>query len=373
MDFNLSEEQSMLRESANRFFREQYSFEQRRAEIAQDALGWKARWRQYAELGWLGLCVPEAFGGLACSSVEMVVLMEQFGSVFVTDPIVPLAFVTPYILQKSPSSSRWMDLLAAICSGDTTVTLAHCESGSWSYQRPRVRARKTPSGYEISGTKMLVQAGELAHLAIVPASVDTDTDPELALFLVDLSIESITRHAYRLLDGRVCADITFTRTHLDEESLILWGDVASDLLDQSLDIARLATLAESLGGMETCMQLTSDYLKSRVQFGLPLSRFQALQHAMADMFVDIQDARSSLYRALAFFDLDPNMRRSAIASAQLVVGNAGRKAAAVGVQLHGGYGLTDEYPISHGYRQQLVLEKLWGDAQDALRRMSVLT
>jgi alkylation response protein AidB-like acyl-CoA dehydrogenase len=370
MNFDLSEEQVLLRDAAARFVREQYEPERRRAVLANSPLELPQLWRQYAEFGWLGLCVDEAYGGLGCSFADVVVLMEQLGAGFVADPLASTIVATPSLLQSSGREDLCRQWLPGIVSGEVVLTLANEEQGRCGTRSlPGMRAVRRNAAYVLSGTKTLVQGGAVARCAIVSACVERGGVPALGLFLVDCNAPGVAVTTYSLVDGRRCADLVFDNVRCGDDALVLWGDAAVNALSEALDRARVAAMAEAVGGMEACMAMTADYLQARTQFGRPIGKFQALQHTMAEMFVDVQDARSVLYRALAHLDAAPHARRRAVACAQLVVGEAGRRATAAGVQLHGGYGLTDEYAISHGFRQQLVLEKLWGDAQDALARM----
>jgi len=370
MKFDLSEEQAMLRDAAGRFVRDAYGLEHRRALAAsQDGFS-RAHWKQYADLGWLGLNLPEDVGGLGCSLVETAVLAEQFGRGMVLEPFLATAVLCARLVDRCGSPAHREVLLPALIGGELLLALAHEEPGMRGCgQRPRARARCGAEGFRLDGAKTLSLAGPAADRLIVSAELDGGAD--LGLFVVEPGTPGLSLSAYTLTDGSRAADVILHDVALPPQALLCRGPAAEEALEEALDLARLVAMAQALGAMEGCIEVSSEYIKTRVQFKQPLARFQSLQHLMADMFVDAQESRSLLYRTLALAGAAPEQRRNAVSAAKIVIGQAGRRVTASGVQLHGGYGTTDEYLVSHYFRYLFTLEKLFGDAEDHMRRYAL--
>lgn len=357
MNFDLSEEQAMLRDAAARFVREAYGFEHRRKLAASEAGFSPEYWSQYADFGWLALNLPEDVGGLGCSLVETVVVMEQLGRGMALEPIVSSAVLCAKLVDLSGAQAQREALLPAVASGELKLALAASDAiGS------HTRAtRADGGGYRLDGRKTLAIDAPSADRLLVVAELDGAP----AVFVVPADAAGVALSPYPLLNGARAADIALEAVVLDPAALLAAGAPAQAALDEALDWARIAGMAAAVGSMEACMELTAEYIKQRSQFGQTLSRFQALQHLMADMFVDAQQSRSMLYSALAAAQ-DPARRARAVAAAKVVIGTAGTRVGANGIQLHGGYGVTDEYAISHHYRQLLVLDRLYGSADEHL-------
>jgi alkylation response protein AidB-like acyl-CoA dehydrogenase len=189
--------------------------------------------------------------------------------------------------------------------------------------------------------------------------VASDGD-DRALFLVDASQHGVAAKPYPLVDGTRAADIAFANVRLPADALLARGDAANEVIDAAIDRARLALVAQAVGAMEAALAITAQYARERCQFGQPIGKFQAIQHIAADMFVSSYQARSALYAALRDIDGDADARARAVSVAKVVSGMAGQTVSRNGIQIHGGYGMTDEYAISHYYRRLLVLEKQYG-------------
>ena len=366
MDFNLTDEQQMLRDAAGRFVREQLVFEARRHVVAES--GWSAElWAQYADMGWLALAVPEDCGGLGCGFVETTIVAEELGRGMALEPFVACSVLAARLLEKADASgfaAKRIELLESLAAGTCQVALAHSESASrFQLDAVQTQARTEGSGYVLDGRKMMVPAASAADHFIVSARV---ADEGIALFLVPK--ESVTLQAYPLIDGTRAADLDLGSVFVDAEARLSAAGTGFALLEEALDRAALAQVAEALGCMEAVLDITSDYLKTRQQFGQPLAKFQALQHRMSEMFVEVQETRSILYRGIANLDGTPAARRQAVSAAKVMLGSAGRFVGGQGIQLHGGIGVTDEYPIGHYYKRLLVLATLYGDSDWHLAR-----
>ncbi|HSV35085.1 MAG TPA: acyl-CoA dehydrogenase family protein [Ramlibacter sp.] len=366
MDFNLTDEQQMLRESAARFVREQYGFEARRKWVADG--GWsRERWSQYAEMGWLSLSIPEALGGLGCSFVETALVAEELGRGMVLEPFVGCAVLAARLIERGDApgfAAQREALLAGIADGSAITLLAHSEPGSrFELDSVKARAKPTPAGWVIDGTKMMVPGAPAAAHFIVSARVEGEGT---ALFLVHR--EAVLLSSYPLIDGTRAGDLELHGVAVGHDALMAGPGSAVAVLEEALDRAALAQVAEALGCMEAVLALTSEYLKTRHQFGQPIGKFQALQHRMAEMFVEVQETRSILYRGMAHLEGEAAARRQAVSAAKVMLGSAGRFVGGQGIQLHGGIGVTDEYQVGHYYKRLLALEKIYGDSDWHLDR-----
>lgn len=371
MDFNFSEEQLMLKDGAERYVQQEYGFDARtRIAAGQEGFS-REHWRAYAELGWLGLTLPEDVGGLGCSFVEMAIVMEALGRAMALEPIVQTALLCATIIERGDARHQRDVLLPAVIEGKLLLSLADSEAGS-RYQvgcAARTHARKTGSGYLISGAKTLVLAGASADRLLVSARME-GTSQGPGLFLVDRRAAGVTCRPYRLLDGSRAADIDLHDVEVDDAALIVGPQCSLEVLTEATEFAALAGVAESLGMMEAVMAITAQYIKGRSQFGQVLGKFQALQHRMAEMFVATQEARSMLYCGIAHLDRPAAQRSRVISAAKAVAGRANRFVCAQGIQLHGGMGLTEEYPVGHYFRKMTMMEKMFGDIDFHLERVA---
>lgn len=368
MDFNLTEEQLLLRDSVERFVRDRYDFEVRRA-LLQTAEGISQKnWQIFAELGWLALGIPEDFGGLGLDFVEVVILLEGLGAGLVLEPVVSTAVLGSRIIECGDSESQRQALLPRIAEGGLKVALAHTE-GSAHFGLAGVVAaavENTGRGYSLSGTKFMAFDAPNADQLIVSAQMPESDS--FGLFLVDPHSEGVTLDAYRLIDGTSAADIRFDGVSLSDEALLVLPERGPDVLEEAIDRSTLARVAETLGSMGAVMTVTAEYIKTRKQFGQPIGKFQALQHRMAEMLTKAEDARSLLYRGMANLDSEPSARRAAVSAAKVVAAEAGKFVGAQGIQLHGGMGITDECSVGQYFKRFIVFEKSYGDSEYHMAR-----
>jgi alkylation response protein AidB-like acyl-CoA dehydrogenase len=370
MDFRLTEEQEMLRDGARRFVQENYDFEQRKP-IAASGDGFShAHWATIAELGWSALNVPEDAGGFGFSFVETSLLMEAFGAGLVLEPFATTAVLAARIAERSPDGEARTALLAAIGAGAARVALAHLEQdGRVDPSGPSTVARLEAGRWLLRGTKMLALDGGPANHYIVSARMGEGGG--LGLFLVDRTAPGLTVHAYRMIDSTRAADLELRDVALPATALLAGPDAdAAGILEEALDRFLLAKVADALGAMEAALGISAEYVKSRVQFGQALFNFQATQHRLAEMFVEVQEVRSILYCGLAHIDAAPAARRRAVSAAVVVAAGSGRVVADLAVQMHGGIGMTDEYRIGHYYKRLLAFWLLYGGTQEQLARLA---
>jgi alkylation response protein AidB-like acyl-CoA dehydrogenase len=367
MDFNLSQEQEMLRDSVKRFVREHYGFEARRT-LACSAQGLsREHWRTYAELGWLAMALPEEAGGLGFSFIEVALLMEEFGRGLVLEPYVSTAVVAARIIERSPASALREKALAALIGGERMLAIAHAEPGSRDdLARAQTRAQSRDGSFVLDGIKSMVIDGASAQQFLVTATVAGE--PGYSLFLVDRESPGLAVEPYDLIDGSRACDLRLSRVTVNAAQRLAAAQEAGERVEEAIDRGTVARIAEAIGAMESVMQITSQYLKTRVQFGQPLGKFQALQHRMSEMFVETQESRSSLYRAIAHLDGEARARRAAVSAAKVAVAASARFVGAQGIQLHGGIGMTEEYSIGHYFKKLVAFEKIWGDSDWHLSR-----
>jgi alkylation response protein AidB-like acyl-CoA dehydrogenase len=220
----------------------------------------------------------------------------------------------------------------------------------------------------LDGSKWLVYDGPLADRLLLTAGVAGEAG--YSVFLVDRNSAGITRDDYTLIDGTRACDISFQGLRVTGDQRVCAGAAAVEVVEEALDRLVLGRVAEALGAMETVMQLTAEHLRNRAQFGQPLAKFQALQHRMAEMFIEVQETRSILYRGLAYIEAAPAQRRIAVSAAKVVAVKAARIVGGQGIQLHGGVGMTDEYAVGHYFKRLIAIEKAFGDQDFHLARLA---
>jgi alkylation response protein AidB-like acyl-CoA dehydrogenase len=368
MDFNPTDEQLMLRDSARRFVSNEYSLEKRRA-LSRSELGYSADyWRSFGEFGWLGLGLPASVGGLGCSFVETAILMEELGRAIVLEPYVSSAILCAHVLDRCGNEAMRLQTLRELVMAKCRLALAHWETSQrYDHSLPQTKATRTDGGFVLTGEKSLVLDAHAADQFIVSACVEGQQN--YSLFLVGRGAPGFRITTYPLIDDSRAADIRLDQVFVPASALLEAPIVSSAILDEAIDRATLGRSAEALGAMEAVMQITADYLKSRVQFGQPIGKFQALQHRMAEMFIELQEARSILYCGLANIDAAPAQRAKAIAAVKVVVANAGRIVGGSAIQLHGGMGLTAECSVGHYYKKLLAFDMIYGDIDENLDRL----
>jgi alkylation response protein AidB-like acyl-CoA dehydrogenase len=369
MNFELTDEHKLLAESAERYMRERYVFEERRHTVTSGASFARKHWQHFAEMGWLALDIAEEDGGLGGSSFELAQLMEPLGHGLLLEPVVDTAVLCASILGASENTEARQYWLESIATGETLMALAHQEQDSRNeFQvQLRSRARRVADGWVLDGHKHRVFHGGVANSVLVSAVLEDSNEP--ALFVINCTAAGITTSAYELIDGSRAADLHFQHVAVTDAALLLRGKAVFEAIEAGLDRAILAQCAASVGSMEAVMAMTADYLKTRVQYGKPLAQFQALQHRMAEMFVETDQARAMLFSAINAFDSAVvDVRRQALSGAKVFIARAHYFVASQGIQLHGGIGTTDEYAVGHHYKAAVLFEKRFGDSDFHLTR-----
>jgi len=367
MDFQLTDEQSLLQEGVSRYVADHYGFDTRRAIADRDPAFDETQWRRFAELGWLALTIPETAGGLGLTPLESALVTEPLGSALVLEPYTATAVLAARILAESDARERDAHL-GAIAEGRLRIAVAHAEPGArYDIARVTTRAARRANGYRLSGEKQLVLHAPTAQQLIVPAVLEGA--PGCGLFLVAGDAPGVERRDYRLLDATPAADVVLRGVALDGAALIVGPERGAAVLEEAIDRLLLAEVAYALGAMERVLEISAEYVKSRVQFGQPLFEFQATQHRLAEMFIEVQEVRSILYCGLAHIEAAPHERRRMVSAAKAVAAQAGRLVGGLGIQLHGGIGMTEEYRVGHYFKHLVVFEKLYGDVDHHLARL----
>lgn len=373
MDFDLSDEQRLIGDNVARLMKEHGGFEARKAHV-RSALGFSEDlWRRYAELGLLGLPFAEDDGGFGGGAVETMIVMEAFGRALALEPYLASVVLAGGALRRAGGAEQRSQLIPAIASGELRLALAHAEPRSgWDALDVAATARREGSGFVLNGEKGLVLHGDSAHKLIVLARVGGGRRDRagLGLFLVDAGAPGLTRRGYPTQDGLRAAEISLADVRVDAADALGDPEGAGPILEAVLDEARAALCAEAVGAMAEAMEMTTDYLKTRKQFGAPIGSFQALQHRAADMVVALEQARSMMYfAAMTADEADPRERAKAISAAKAQIGISARFVGQQATQLHGGIAMTHEYKLGHLFKRLTMIDKTLGDSDWHLRRL----
>lgn len=374
MDFDLSEEQRLLKDSVDGLLNDSYDFEQRK-KYGAEKTGWsKAVWDKLAEQGLLGLPFAEADGGFGAGAVETMIVMQAFGRALVLEPYLPTVVIAGGFLRHAGSAAQKAAHIPGIIDGSKTFAFAQLEKNSrYDLNDVSTTAKKKGDGWIIDGEKFVVLNGEAADTLVVTARTkggQTDRDG-IGVFLVPRDAKGVTVKGYPTQDGMRAADITFTGVEVGADAAL--GDPANGLplIERVVDEARTALCAEAVGAMDESLKITVEYIKTRKQFGVPIGSFQALQHRAADMFVFTEQARSMALLATMASDFDDAKERAAsVAAAKVQVGKSLKFVGQQSIQLHGGIGMTMEASIGHYFKRLSIIESTFGDTDYHLRRAS---
>lgn len=361
MPLILSEEQTMLRDSARDFLAEQAPVSQLRGlRDSKDTTGFSRQlWQQFAEMGFTGVLVPEAQGGLGLGHVEAGVVMEQIGHQLCASPLLASGIVAATALRQAGSPAQQSDWLPKIASGQVVATLAVDEAAKHRPQRLATQARAEGGGWVLDGAKTLVLDGHVADLLIVAARVgETGT----GLFLVDPKAPGISIERTVMVDAHNAARVRLQGVKLAADALLGTPETGAAALAATLDAGRCAAAAELIGLADEVFERTVAYIKERKQFGKLIGEFQGLQHRAATLYCDLEVSRAALIKAQQALDADIAGAANAVAIAKARAGRSATTAVQEGVQMHGGMGMTDDFEIGFFMKRARVLQELWGDS-----------
>jgi alkylation response protein AidB-like acyl-CoA dehydrogenase len=372
MDFRYSDEQRAMQDTLQRYIAREYSFEARRS-FSRAEPGYSTHaWREFAALGLLALPLPEEFGGLNGSAVDVMVVMEQFGRSLLLEPYVSTVVLCGGILRDAADRDLQQRLLPQIAAGDAQLALAAYEAaGRYALRHVSCSARRSAGTWRLSGRKAVVLDAPSADYLLVSArSAGAVSEARgVSLFLVRADAPGLTVCPYATQSGARAADLELRE--VSAEALIGPPDEGLALLENGIDRALAALCAEALGVIGLLNEATLAHLKSRRQFGVPIGTFQALQHRMADMYVAAEQARSMAIVAALQADSPPSATRARLlAGAKAYVGRAARFIGQESVQLHGGMGLVDEFVVGHAFKRLTMLDLTYGDADFHFGRFS---
>ena len=370
MDLSLSDEQRLLKDSVSRFARDHYSVELRRS-LRDTKEGFKPEhWQQFAELGWLSLPFAKDDGGLDGSALDTAVIMEELGRTLIIEPYLVNVVICGGFLRRADEALRRV-CLPPLMAGESQWAFAFSEQGGrYNLNDVTVAAKADGGDFMLSGEKIAVVNGHIADQLLVTARLSGKRRDRqgVGLFLVDGNDSGITRRSYPLVDGYRGANICFEKASAQVLALH-----AMPLLEIVIAEAMSAMGAEALGAMEALLHTTVAYSKTREQFGQPIGKFQALQHRMADMYLQCEGLRSLLYYTVI---AQIEQREDAIKAAsglKVKMGDAGRFVSQQAIQLHGGIGMTDELSVGHYFKRLLLLNTLFGDAEYHVKRYAALS
>jgi len=372
MDFDLTPDQELLQQCVHRLLADTYAFDQRKQYLQSDA-GWsRALWRQFAEMGLLGLPFAAADGGFDGGAVEIMLTMESMGRVLSLEPYFATVILAGTCLRRGADPAQRARWLPPLIDGRETFAFAHVERAArYDLARVETRAQYEGGAWRLHGRKDFVVHGDTADKFIVSARSGGEHRDAggISLFVVDAA--AVRRRGYSTQDGTRAADVIFDGVRVADQDLIGAPGGSMDLIDTVADIGMAALAAEAVGVMTRAHELTIEYMKARKQFGTTIGSFQALQHRAVDMLVMIEQARSmAMYATMMSEHADPAKRRQASSAAKAYIGRAGRFVGEQAIQLHGGIGVTEECAVGHYYRRLTMIDVLFGDSTHHLTRVA---
>lgn len=376
MDFDLSTEQQLLKDSVEKFVQDEYDFAKRMASANSEEGFSRDNWRTFAELGWLSIPIPEECGGFGGNPVDVMVVMEAFGKALVAEPYLTTVILGAGLVREAGSTAQQKAVLPAVAEGRTLLAFAFAEPQSrYDLHDVTCTATKTDAGWVLHGTKSVVLHGPTADQFVVSARTSGEQRDHdgVSLFIVPRDAAGLERIDARAFDKVPVSELHFDNIALNADAVLGTPGAALPAIERVVDEAIAALCADAVGAMEALHAATNDYMKTRTQFGQPIGRFQVLQHRMVDMYMELEQARSLTYLATLKLGADEDERRRATSCAKAQIGNAGKFVGGQAVQLHGGMGMTDELNVSHYYKHLMMVDILFGNSEHHLKRFTGLT
>jgi pimeloyl-CoA dehydrogenase small subunit len=374
MDFTLSDEQRLLKDSVDRLLADRYAFDQRKNHL-KEPNGWSAAlWSQYAELGLLGLPFAEDYGGFGGGAVEIMLVMEALGRAMAVEPYLATVVLGGTAIRLGGTDAQKSALLPAIAEGRMKLAFAHGErQARYDLTDVMTTAQHSGQGWVLDGAKSVVTHGDCADKLVVSArnAGERDADQGITLFLVDANANGVARRGYTMRDEQRAAEVSLSGVQVSQDDVL--GEVGAGLriIKRVIEAGIAATAAESVGAMEALHAMTLEYSRTREQFGKPIGTYQVVQHRLADMLMSLEQGRSmAMLAAMMVDEPDANEREHNIAMAKVGIGQAGRFVSQNAVQLHGGIGMTEELAVGHYFRRCMVIERLFGDTAHYLARLA---
>jgi alkylation response protein AidB-like acyl-CoA dehydrogenase len=376
MDFNFTEEQSMLRDTVASFLQDKYDFETRRKLIGSES-GWSADyWSAFAnELGILGAPFSEELGGLGGGPIENMIVMEEIGKALVVEPYLGTVVIGGGFLKHSGYANA-ASVIEGIIGGTTVIAFAYAEpQGRYNWANLKTTAKKEGAAYVLNGHKAVVVGAPWAtHLIVTARTGGSQSEANgVSVFLVDKTLPGIVTRDYPTVDGARASEVYFENVSIPADALIGAEGAGLPLVEKVIDEATIAVGAEAVGCMRKLHEGTLDYARQRKQFGQPIANFQVLQHRMVDMFINLEQSVSMTYMATIKLEESDAERAKAVSAAKVQIGRACKFVGQQAIQIHGGMGMTDELAIGHYFKRATMIEGLFGSVDHHLRRYEALS
>lgn len=373
MDLSFSDDQRLLEDSVARFVRNEYEFDKRRALAESDDGFSPDHWATFAELGLLALPFAEEDGGMGGGPVETMIVMEQFGRGLVLEPYLATVLLAGQTIAEAGTPEQRKTLLSGLISGETLYALAHVEGPArFTLEHVETRAEKDGGGYKISGAKAVAFNAPAADQLVVSARTEGNARDRdgVSLFIVPANADGVTLWPYRTIDGFRAAEVILNDVSVGADAMLGEAGDAMPAIEAMADRATAAVCAEAVGAMDVLRETTLEYLQTRKQFGVPIGKFQVLQHRSVDMLVSCEEARSLTLMAALSLGKPPVARARAVSAAKAHIGKAGRHVGQEAVQMHGGMGMTDELKVGHYFKRLTMIDTMFGNVDHHLDRFA---
>ena len=372
MFIEFSEEQTMLRDSAEKYLRDNYTFDRRQAIVKQPRGFCAEHWQMFADLGWLAMTFSEDAGGFGGGALETMILCEQFGKHLVLEPYLESVVLVGGLIERGASAAIQEQVLSGIVSGELQGAFAYLEEGRvadpWSVE---THAKKDGDDFVIEGNKSVVLNGPEADFFVVSARTgtsDTASLDNISLFLVAKETAGLILRNYKTYDGRSACELRLDKVKVPAGNLLGALGGAYELAQPVFARGIVAVCAEAIGAMDALLEATVNYTKQRKQFGQPISSFQVLRHRMVDMYMEIELSRSLLMATAWKLDNAAPDAEQCVAALKAKVGKAGRYVSHNAIQLHGGIGTTDELSVGHYFKRLAAIGVMFGSRDYHLSR-----
>lgn len=376
MDFSYTEEQTLLRNSVSKYLADNYKFDAWRKFTRGDTGRDPNNWKQFAELGLLAAPFAEEHGGLGGGPVDTLIIMEEFGKALVVEPYVPTVVIGGGVIRHGGTEAQKSEWLGKIAGGETIMAFAFAEpKGRYNLADLTTTAKKQGGGYVLNGQKAVVIGAPWADTLVVTArTAGGQRDKSgVSVFLVDKKSKGVSLRDYPTVDSLRASEVTFENVEVPAANLVGTADDGLPLIERVTDEAIAAICAEASGCMKVLVDTTVEYSKTRKQFGVPIGKFQVLQHRMVDMFVNYEQSVSITLMVTLKLDQSDAERAKAASAAKVTIGKAGRYVGQQAVQIHGGIGMTDELNVGHYFKRLTMIDTLFGSTDHHLKRYAALS
>ena len=375
MDLGLSEDQRLLKDSVERFLGNEYAFDVHRALLGSDDGFSREHWARYGELGWLAAPFAEDDGGLGGGAVEVMIVMEQMGRALALEPYLATVLLAGRAIVEAASPAQRAAWIPEIVAGKALWAFAHGEPGSrYDLAHVETRAEADGSGYRLSGHKAVVHGAAAAdHLLVSARETGAIGDRDgISMFAIPRGAAGLTLRPYRTVDGLRAAEVALDGVVVAADDRLGAAGAALPVIEAVFDRAIAALCAEAVGIMDFLYEATVEFLKTRKQFGVPIGKFQVLQHRAVEMMAACQEARSLSLLATLSLDKPPAARARAVSAAKVGIGKSGRLVGQEAIQMHGGMDMTDELKVGHYFKRLTMIDAQFGNVDHHLDRFAAL-